>query len=149
MPHHGVLLTTEAGYMAYASGWTTADAWGLNTPAFARRLIQPADVVTLRPDLIVLHPSAAVGCRLRSNAGVGSPVRTWDNMTRNVLAGAQSMGVYRIWQISYGSEYYRKQHGWRFGEGDPECFLVQQTSPLHEAIELNLVRHFAVPKGPE
>ena len=29
---HGTLISTEAGILPYYSGWTTYDAWGLNTP---------------------------------------------------------------------------------------------------------------------
>lgn len=54
--HPGHMLTTEAGRLAYYSGWSVHDSWGLNTPRYARQGIQASDLSQGRPyDLIVGH----------------------------------------------------------------------------------------------
>lgn len=52
---HGRLLGTEAGRLAYYSGWVVEDSWGLNTPRFAQRLVEPADIAAGGYDLVVAH----------------------------------------------------------------------------------------------
>lgn len=51
----GRMLVTEAGRLAYYSGWQVDDSWGLNTPRFARRLIDTVDLVAGQYDLINAH----------------------------------------------------------------------------------------------
>jgi hypothetical protein len=51
----GKMLVTEAGRLAYYSGWLTHDSWGLNTPRYAHNPIKPADLKSGNYDLIVGH----------------------------------------------------------------------------------------------
>ena len=44
LSERGTIMTTEAGTLPYFSGSQTYDAWGLNTPEFAHRFVQPKDV---------------------------------------------------------------------------------------------------------
>ncbi len=133
-PAHGTILTTEAGFIPFFSGWQTYDAWGLNTAEFAHAFIQPQDVSRINPDLVVMHPDYPESC-LRNNEwpAQGYSARTWPHLTRNLVLGT-STGQYELWLTSYGSESYRHRERWRFGQGDRECWFVRQTSPLHDEI---------------
>jgi hypothetical protein len=144
LPTRGTLLTTEAGFITYGSGWVAYDAWGLNTERFASQLVQPSDVVALHPDLIVLHPEPQDSCLPQADWLPAYRVRSWPNMTRNLILGAKDAGDYELWLISYGSFHYRDRKHWRYGEGDRECFLVRQSSPLFAGMVDVLRQHNAV-----
>ena len=144
LPTRGTLLTTEAGFITYGSGWVAYDAWGLNTERFAHHLVQPSDVVALHPDLIVLHPEPQESCLPQPDWLPAYTVRSWPNMTRNLILGANDAGDYQLWLISYGSFHYRHRKHWRYGEGDRECFLVRQSSPRFAGMVAVLAQHGAV-----
>ena len=144
LPARGTLLTTEAGFIPYGSGWVAYDAWGLNTERFARRLVQPSDVVALHPDLIVLHPDPPESCLPQPDWTPAYSLRSWPNMTRNLILGARDAGDYQLWLISYGSSYYRHRKHWSYGEGDRECFLLRESSPLLAGMVAVLEQHDAV-----
>jgi hypothetical protein len=145
LPEHGTIVTSEAGFIPYFSGWTTYDAWGLNTPLFAHRFFQSADVAALAPDLIVFHPDWGESC-IASPSWSNSTSRTWPHMTRNLLLGAAE-SHYELWLTSYGSEFYRQRKHWQYGEGDRECWLVRIDSTLHTEIAEILYQHHGI--GPE
>ncbi|WP_263376161.1 hypothetical protein [Granulicella aggregans] len=145
LPQHGTIVTSEAGFLPYFSGWTTYDAWGLNTPLFAHRFFQSSDVVQLAPDLIVFHPDWTESC-LASPSWSNYTDRSWPHMTRNLVLGA-AQSHYELWLTSYGSEFYRQRKHWRYGEGDRECWLIRTDSPLHAEIAAILERHHGI--GPE
>jgi hypothetical protein len=147
LPRHGTILTTESGFLPYFSGWTTYDAWGLNTPRFAHSFIRPEDIAELKPDLIVLHPDRIDGCVGQPTWGSPRTDRLWQHMTRNLVLGAEHTG-YTLWLISYGSEFYRQRKGWTEGEGDRECIFVRNDSPLRKPIERVLTTERAI-TGPE
>jgi hypothetical protein len=144
LPTRGTLLTTEAGFLAYGSGWVAYDAWGLNTARFADHFIQPADVVALRPDLIVLHPDPNDTCLPQSTWPAAYSGRTWQHMTRNLLLGARDAGGYQLWLLSYGSNWYRERKHWSYGQGDRECLLVSTRSPRAAGIVAALEQNHAV-----
>jgi hypothetical protein len=144
LPARGTLLTTEAGFITYGSGWVAYDAWGLNTERFAHRLVQPSDVVALHPDLIVLHPDPPESCLPQPAWLPAYTLRSWPDMTRNLILGARDAGDYQLWLISYGSSFYRDRKHWRYGEGDRECFLVRESSPLFAGMVAVLKQHNAV-----
>ncbi len=144
LPTRGTLLTTEAGFITYGSGWVAYDAWGLNTERFAHRLVQPSDVVALHPDLIVLHPEPEDSCLPQPDWPAAYTARSWTNMTRNLILGAKEAGDYQLWLISYGSFHYRHRKHWRYGEGDRECFLVRQSSSRFAGMVAVLTLHHAV-----
>lgn len=53
---HRVVLTTEAGFICWKSGWTCIDAWGLNDARVARDgFLNETDIAALTPDVIVVH----------------------------------------------------------------------------------------------
>jgi hypothetical protein len=144
LPARGTLLTTEAGFITYGSGWVAYDAWGLNTERFAHQFVQPSDVLALHPDLIVLHPDPPESCLPQAEWLPAYTSRSWPDMTRNLILGARDAGDYQLWLISYGSSYYRHRKHWRYGEGDRECFLVHQSSPLFAGMVAVLKEHNAV-----
>ena len=143
MPEHGTMITTEAGFLPYYSGWTTYDPWGLNTPEFAHRFIQPADVERLRADVIVAHPDQAESCLIQPGWQSQYGSRTWPNLTRNLVIGARD-SRYELWLISYGSEFYRQRRRWHYGEGDRECWFLLRDSPRYSGIAEALRRHHGV-----
>ena len=143
LPQRGTLLTSEAGFLAYDCGWPVIDAWGLNTERFARHFIQPSDIVALHPDLVVFHPDFPQGCTAASAFPV-SQQRTWTNMVHNLEAGIQLAGGYELWQLSYGSDEYRRPKHWKPGTGDVECFYLKQNTPVYAGTRQALASHGAL-----
>ena len=144
LPTRGSMITTEAGFLAYGSGWIAYDAWGLNTADFARHPIQAADVAALKPDLIVIHPNPLDSCVPVQRQLPVSSNRTWAQVIQSLVSGAQQAGPYQLWLLSYGSPFYRQREHWGYGEGNRECFLVRESSPLAKGITDALERHHAV-----
>ena len=145
LPEQGTILTSEAGFLPYFSGWTTYDAWGLNTPEFAHRFFQSSDVAQLAPDLVVFHPDWTESC-IASPTWSNYSTRAWTHLTRNLVLGA-AQSHYELWLTSYGSEFYRQRKHWQYGEGDRECWLVRTDSALHTHIAEILQQHHGI--GPE
>ena len=81
-------MTSEAGVIAYYSGWETFDTVGLNTPKVALGRVQPEDVNLFAPDLIVLARSDTASTDERSAA-----------MMRNVVSGV-SAGDYEHYRLA-------------------------------------------------
>ena len=140
---HGTILTSEAGFIPYFSNWTTYDAWGLNTPEFAHRLFQSADVGRIRPDLVVFHPDRQESCLVLPSWSSNYAERSWSHLTRNLTIGAHA-NHYELWLTSYGSEFYRQRKHWQYGEGDRECWLVRKDSPVYLEITQALRDHHGV-----
>lgn len=143
MQEHATMITTETGFLPYYSGWTTYDPWGLNTPEFAHRFIQPTDVERLHADVIVVHPDQPERCLIQPGWQMQYGSRTWPNLTRNLVIGADP-SQYELWLVSYGSEFYRLRRGWRYGEGDRECWFLLRDSPRYSGIAEALARHNGV-----
>lgn len=82
----GSMLITEAGRLAYYSNWKVHDSWGLNTPEFSKRLIQPQDILQGDYDLIVAH------CSLEDMKPLGPNrlTRTWGNQCDNIKIAVQN-----------------------------------------------------------
>lgn len=143
LSERGTIMTTEAGTLPFFSGWQTYDAWGLNTPEFAHRFVQPNDVERLKADVVVVHPDPPEGCLARDWPPDGYTDRSWPHLTRNLVIGANRDG-YELWLVSYGSEYYRGRKHWRYGEGDRECWFVRLDSPRYAGIVRVLEQNHAV-----
>ncbi|WP_433966595.1 hypothetical protein [Tunturiibacter gelidiferens] len=143
MQERGTMITTETGFLPYYSGWLTYDPWGLNTPEFAHRFIQPEDVERLHADVIVVHPDQPDSCLIQPGWRMQYGSRTWPNLTRNLVIGADT-SRYELWLVSYGSEFYRRRRGWRYGEGDRECWFLLRDSPRYSRIADTLSRHNGV-----
>lgn len=143
MQEHGSMITTEAGFLPYYSGWTAYDPWGLNTPEFAHRFVQPEDVGRLHADVIVVHPDRPESCLIQPGWQAQYAGRTWQNLSRNLVIGADA-SQYELWLVSYGSEFYRRRKSWRYGEGDRECWFLLRDSPRYSGIADALSRHHGV-----
>lgn len=146
LPVHGTLLASEAGFVPYGSGWPSEDPWGLNTPQFAHRFFQAADVGRLRPDLIVTHPDLGDPCiepaetEATKSSPASYPDRTWPHLTHNLVHGATEAG-YELWLTPYGSPFYQQRKRWKPGEGDRECWFIRLRSPLRPELENILITH--------
>ncbi len=155
LPSRGSMLTSEAGYLAYGSDWTSYDAWGLDTARFAKHFIQPADVVSLTPDLIVLHPDIPGDCVPKAQWPQSYVDRSWEHMIRNVAIGAQipqgaqKSRTYELWYLTFGSEFYRTRKHWNYGGGDQECFFLNRSSMEYQGMVSLLERHHARPASEE
>ncbi len=140
LPRHGTLLTSEAGFLPYYSGWPSIDPWGLNTPEFAHRFFQPEDVLRANADLIVFHPDLGESCVPQRDWAPAYPNRSWPHMTRNLVLGA-AKGHYELWLTQYGSDFYQESKHFPPGKKDRECWLLNQTSPLLPKLQGILLRH--------
>jgi hypothetical protein len=126
----GTMLVTESGAIPFYSEWTAYDAWGLNTPAFARQLIQPEDVRRLQPDLIVVHTETRpTPCALAAGDSAPRTARSWENMTHNVMLGIDQ-SQYSQWLLPQFSPYYRSHpRRWngqtRPGRFDYQCWFLR------------------------
>lgn len=82
----GRMSVTEAGRLAYYSGWEVHDTWGLNTPQYARTFVSQEQLEAGAYDLMNAH------CPLEMllEDAVGTADRTWDNqcvqLTRYIRA---------------------------------------------------------------
>jgi hypothetical protein len=140
--HGGTMIVTEAGFLPFYSQWPTYDAWGLNTAAFSKRLIQPADVSGLHPDLVFLHTD---GDRCTPQLEWQTPyaVRTWEHLSRNLVAGVPS-SQFDLWYLPFGNAHNRTQRKLQPWQSEQECWFVRRDSPLRFQIETILMGHGAL-----
>lgn len=130
--HHGTLITTEAGIITYYSHWTAYDPWGLNTEQYSKSPFQPSEVSRLRPDAILVHAYPGE-CFVQSDWSPPYSERTWTNMTRNIVAGADA-AHYEMWLLPFGSLRRRAAHHMQVWEGEQDCWFVRADSPLRAAV---------------
>jgi len=140
---HGTLITTEAGILPYYSGWTAFDAWGLNTAQFAERLFQPADVAATHPDGMLIYTGAKLECTPEENWQTPYTSRTWQHLTRNMIAGAGTQ--YELWYVPFGSVRLREAVGAKSWQGYQECWFLRRSSPLLHPLQEVLTRHGGLP----
>lgn len=130
----GTMLVTEAGRLPYHSGWVAYDSWGLNTPEFATRLVAPADVGRLNPDLVVLHYDVPLpqdwAARLQPRT-----VRTWLNQCENLLIGARD--GYDVWAVPF----YRLDTPSYVRHPRHDLFLVRRDSALRDGVARTIAAH--------
>lgn len=131
---HGTMLVTEAGRLPFEARWTAIDSWGLNTPAFARRVISPADVKALAPDLIVVHGFDDIR-RTERRAFRESHEKIWSAQTRNILIGAGF--DYDLYYVPFSFVDPRPdQPRQRY-----DLFLVKRDSALADELRDVVTRH--------
>jgi len=147
--HHlfGRMAVTEAGQIAYYTGWETTDLWGLNTPEFARHLPRPADVDRIGADLVVVHPSDDVDPRACVERAVKSTARIdrrdWASLVTNAIAGSPP-DRYDVLLAPSDSDRLRRADDLAVGSGDYLCFFVRKQYPGARALLEILKRHGAV-----
>ena len=129
----GTMLVTEAGRFPFESRWTAIDSWGLNTPEFARRVITPAEVTEIAPDLIVIHSFDDIR-RIELRAFREGTEKDWRTQARNVLLGA-------------GFDYDLYYVPFSFTGGRPDepqqrydLFLIRRASPLAPELRQLILR---------
>ena len=130
----GKMLTTEAGRLAYYSDWNTHDSWGLNTPMFTKRLVQPSDILLNKYDLIVSH------CHLKPLTLDNNGEKTWDNMCLNISKGTQNKyDHYLVPFINPNStEFLYKLQGLFIKNENCkryDSYYIYKESPIHDKIE--------------
>lgn len=134
LPDRGTMIVSETGAIPYYSQWAAYDPWGLNTPAFARKLIRPLDVSSLHPDLVILNPGVdPVPCALTPGELLPHTTRTWHNMTQNVIAGVDQ-NQYVQWMLPEFNDYYRfHPRRWsgemRLGRLAYQCWFIRKSYP--------------------
>ncbi len=136
LPEKGRLMTSEAGVLAYYSGWETLDSLGLNTPHIAVNRITPEDVKIFDADLIVL-----ADCDANDNQRASL-------MARNVHKGvsAKDYEQYEIADLYYLPELASKLD-WRTVYTQrmkfPVAVWIKRKSPQYGQIKEILLRNGA------
>jgi hypothetical protein len=87
---------TEAGYVAWKSGWTVTDLWGLNDKDIAHHgYLSSADLARLRPELI--FAGVPTSNRVKSSrAGVGETLPGLADMSDPLLCYTARAGYVLI-----------------------------------------------------
>ncbi|MBV8630432.1 MAG: hypothetical protein JOZ83_05875 [Silvibacterium sp.] len=129
IPGPNSMITTEGGVLPYYSHWIAYDAWGLNTARFARHIPVPSDVAEIHPDLVVVHRVDNSPCFFDSSWQLPYETRTWENMEKNLIAGAAAAD-YDLWLQAFpaGSHKYI-------------CWFVKRSSPNRNAVDAILSRN--------
>ncbi|MES2661935.1 MAG: hypothetical protein V4629_01400 [Pseudomonadota bacterium] len=94
----GSLLTTEAGRLTYYSDWDAQDAWGLNTPAFAKKLISRNDIKSDKFNLIVAHCDLTL--LKQDNIPKYNPNRSWENLCVEMVSGIKNQD-YTVYYVPF------------------------------------------------
>ncbi|SPB15362.1 hypothetical protein NOV72_02588 [Caballeronia novacaledonica] len=89
----GKMLVTEAGRLAYHSNWVTHDAWGLNTPQYAHKLVDYREIDAGSYDLIVAH--CKIGLLSNPISLPSNPPRSWDNLC-HVMTSYMTEKQYKV-----------------------------------------------------
>jgi hypothetical protein len=146
IPATGTLALSEAGRIAYFSHWPTIDMWGLNTPQFAHRLLQPVDIQQAAPDIVVLYfPEKHDDCRIDPDWKTPYTGRTWPHLAANVITGIQDNGGYDLMMVPSSGYFRRAMHHFQPGAGEYQCWFLKRSSPEYSAVLHILERHDALP----
>jgi len=133
VPGQNSMITTEAGALPYYSRWIAYDAWGLNTAKFARHIPLPSDVVNIHPDLVIVHRLDGSPCFFDPSWQQPYSLRTWDNMEKNLIAGANSSN-YDLWLQDFPT-----------GSHNYICWFLRRDAANRSAIERVLGGNAFVP----
>ncbi len=80
----GRMLITEAGRLTYYSNWFSEDSWGLNTPRYAKKLINKTDIELGEYNLIVAHCDISM---LHIDSDLShNQSRTWNNQCKELTS---------------------------------------------------------------
>jgi hypothetical protein len=79
------VATTEAGYLAWKSGWTVTDLWGLNDKSIAHHgYLNVAQLTDLNPEVVVAHVPTG-NRQLSSVVSASGFLPGWTDMTEPLL----------------------------------------------------------------
>ena len=96
------MAITEAGHLAYYSGWTALDLWGLNSPETARQVADDSLLGAFDPHLIVFQPDQIHPDSMMMDLARSYPItKTWNHMVFSVLKFSQQSGNYEIWRVPF------------------------------------------------
>jgi hypothetical protein len=94
---------TEAGYVAWKSGWTVTDLWGLNDKDIAHHgYLSPGDIAQLSPKLIFAHVPTS-NWVTSSDAGANEFLSGWTSMSDPLLCYTAKAGFVLIGQWGDGN----------------------------------------------
>ena len=92
------VASTEAGYVAWKSGWTVTDLWGLNDKAIAHHgYMDVAQLTELSPEVIFAHVPTG-NRQVSSVATASSFLPGWTDMTEPLLCFAHRQGYVLLGQ---------------------------------------------------
>lgn len=153
------LATSEAGILAWKSGFTTYDLWGLNTAEFTAQLPSPERIVDLHADLMVLH-AGKPEYRLADSTQL-TQQKNWQQLSYRTVMAMQK-GAYEVYEVPFDTRMYRKQGLSDRGllqaffkwlseiNREPvskrtDLYAIQKDSPLAPAIKQILLNHGGKP----
>ncbi|MCM8787145.1 MAG: hypothetical protein NC935_03735 [Candidatus Omnitrophica bacterium] len=84
-----LFLTTEAGIVPYYTKWETIDAFGLNTPAYTKKIITSEDVKKLSPDIVLINYMWDLYNIIdyAKEENKDAQQKTWQGMIHNIVKG--------------------------------------------------------------
>ncbi len=103
----GKVAVSEAGYVAWKSGWATTDLWGLNDKRIAHEgFLSEQQLAELRPEVVFTHLCYDNGPKF-SVAGEAPCIQGWSEMTDPLLCfvGSQKYTTAGYWVDS-------RNHAW-------------------------------------
>ena len=142
----GRMSVTEAGRLAYYSGWEVHDTWGLNTPDYARNFVSLPQLEAGEYDLMNAH------CKLQMliEPPPLSTERSWDHQCA-ALTRFMGEADYEIWLVPFATAvtWRHRLKGW-----DPQCrrhdlYAVRRTYSQRDRVVEILQDHGAIPWSPE
>lgn len=101
----GTIATSEAGLMAWKTGFKTIDLWGLNTPQYTHRLPSVEDIQAINADLIVLH-AGKTEYQLVSRDSLSNQ-KNWVQLARRTVI-AMHESKYEIYEVPYDKRAFSK-----------------------------------------
>ena len=127
------MAITEAGRLPYYSKWNAIDTWGLNTPQFAKVLIQPEDIKVFNPDLVVIHARLENYDFLVKDITKVHKKRTWDNMCKNVVNGIDRK-KYTLFMVPFYTS----------GQGRHDAYFLKKDFKYYKEVKKLLLDHKAI-----
>ena len=130
------MAITEAGRLPYYSKWEAIDTWGLNTPQFAKVLIQPEDIKQFNPDLVVIHAGNNPDQYYKFFKKVyEEPIytkRTWHNQCANIVKGID-MTRYTLYMVPFITS----------GKGRHDAYFIKKKFRYYDKVRQLLIKHKA------
>ncbi len=130
----GRMLISEAGRLAYYSGWYADDSWGLNTPEYAHKLIRSEDINEKNYDLIVGHCDITILHPHYNELSDGS--KTWMNQCRT-LVNYVKKNAYDVYLVPFRKDVHEKCQRY-------DIYAIKQTYSQYESLRAILLKYGAV-----
>lgn len=152
------MAITEAGRLPYYSKWNAIDTWGLNTPKYAKILIQPDDIKLGDFDLIVVHASdKSYHSLLNLDEIQVYKKKAWQHMGLNIFKGID-MEKYTLYMVPFRyphSGFISKLHArimatninfiqGKFNDIRYDAFFLKNNFKYSKDVESLLLRYHAI-----